>query len=300
MPACVALRSSFNRCLSFRIDDDYIKSSPNRCLKAANDWIGIADDGIFKLGKHSATLGQHIAKLHGNADAEKRCEEVAGGFGAGQDAVSAVRFIPAIHKMGTGQCFWQTNSNGWRKVAYGNDGKPVVIRHEELNVTWEKVWEADGSRYWRHKTDHWISRDGKYIDDSRECYTHNCIPRAWDDIAMDVLVFVARLITPLRWLHSLKAIDLGKHAKTLGDIVMAIWGLVLTIAFVQSIRDLINEADVREMHQKIWNALQSFFEWVALPFDFGVGAARPEFAIVGAILNILAGGSMLIKEAYYF
>lgn len=209
---CLAIRSNFNRCLSFKIDDNYIKSSPNRCLKAANDWIGIADDGIFKLGKHSAHLGQHISKLTGNADAEARCLATAEGFAMGQDAVGAVRFIPAFHKMGTGQAFWQTNSNGWRKAAHSNDGKPITIPHEELNVSWEKVWEADGSRFWRN-ADGWISSDGKYIDDSQGRYTHKCIPRAWDDIAMDVLVLAARILAPIRWLHSLKAIDLENMPK---------------------------------------------------------------------------------------
>jgi hypothetical protein len=69
---------------------------------------------------------------------------------------------------------------------------------------------------------------------------------------------------------------------------------------VQSIRDLINEVDWREIQKRVWNALQAFLDLLALPFDFGVGAAHPVLAIVGAGINMVAAGSLIAKEAVYY
>jgi hypothetical protein len=281
--ASVAVNSNFQK---------YLSSNTNEFFHKANYWGGVFDDGIFKLLQHGAGLGQQISKLTGNSDAQQKCSNVVAGFAAGRDAISAVRFIPAFHKAASGQIFWQTDSSGFRKVAQDQNSNPIRIPREDLNLVWRKV-EKDGQKVWENRNTGSISTDGKYIEDPQG----KAIARDWMDIVMDILILVARALSPIRFLHSLKAIDLGKHAKAMGGVVMAIWSTVLTLNFVQAIRDLLDEADVESIKKRVWDVWQGFIELLAIIFDFGVGSAHPVLACVGAGVNIVCAGSMLFKEA---
>lgn len=286
MPVAGAARTNFDR---------YITSKTNQYINDSNKWLGMFDDGIFKVGQHSAALGQQISQLQDNSEAASKCGRVADGFGIARDAIGAVRFIPALHNLFTGQSFWQTDSEGWRKVAFDRKNNPVSIPREDLlNGTWKKKQ----SGYWEHTTHKWKSYDGKYIDNSKGRYEHKHIGKDWKDIVMNILVVIARVLSPVRWLHSLKGIDLGEHAKTLGGITMGIWGAVLTIGFVQSVENAINETDVAAMTEKNWDAFQGFIDLVSIPFDFGAGAGHPALAITGAVLNIISGTSLILKEGF--
>ena len=274
--------------------ESYLSSNTNTLFDKGNYFCGLLDDGIFKFGQHGAFLGQYIATLNDDKDTANKCASAAAGFTAGRDAISAIRFIPAFHKLCTGQVFWQKNSDGWRRVKQ-DDGKAVRIPHEDLGVKWVKV-EVDGKRIWKNAGGE-ESTDGKYIEDPQngECVTHD-----WMSIAMDVLALIARVLSPVRWLHNLKAYDLGEHAKRMGSVVAAVWGVILTINLVQEVRDLINEVDVQAIRKRVWDVFQAFIDLIAILFDFGIGSAHPGLAIVGAGLNIVSAGSLLAREAVFY
>jgi len=272
----------------------YISSSPNQFFLKGNHWCYLLDDGISKLGQHSAGLGKQIAKMTGNSAAEQKCSNVSAGFAATRDGISAVRFIPTLPHFISGQAFLQTNSTGWRKVAYKN-GSPIRIPHEELTVQWIKVQE-NGKSIWKNSVTNQISTDGIYIDDPHG----RIVARDWMDIVMAILIVIARVLAPVRWLHHLKAIDLGKHVKAMSGVVMGVWGTVLTLGFVQSVRDLIQERDLSLIKKRSWDAFQGCIDLISIPFDFGVGSGHTALAIVGAGVNILSAGSLLIKEANYY
>ncbi len=120
----------------------------------------------------------------------------------------------------------------------------------------------------------------------------------WLDIAMDVLVLIARLISPVRWGHNMKVYDLGKTAApALTGATMGLWGAVLTLNLVQKTRDLIEEEKEHEIFELSWNWIQGSIDLLALPFDFGLGAQHPALAITGACFNIASAASLLARDA---
>lgn len=268
----------------------YLVSNTNQFISQGNYFFWMFDDGVFKLGQHSADLGRQISKVKDNEDAAAKFGYVANGFGAARSVIGAVRFVPAFHKLLTGQIFY---SQGWRRVEH-NAGKPVTIPKDELATNWRWV-EQD--KAWFNPQTGKTSVDGKYIDDVHGEY----LKRDWMDVAMDVLIMIARVLSPVRWLHNLGAIDLGKSAaKWLSGIVMAVWGLVLTIGFVQSARNLIDEVNLELIQKRIGDAISSLLDLISIPFDFGVGSAHPVLAFVGAFLNIASAAVLLIKEGIYY
>lgn len=268
----------------------YLTSNSNKFFKSGNDWCGKFDDGGFKLGYHAAALGAQTANLTGNTDAAHKCRSVANGFEAARAGIGAIRFIFPIHKLLTGQMFWHTDSKGWRRVEQ-KDGRAERIPAEELGSLWKK---HDG--VWHNIKTRKTSLDGKYIESKTGIY----LARDWMDIAMDICVLVARLISPLRWLHNLKVIDLGRHAKALGGVVLAAWSIVLSINLVQSIQGLIEDVELESMQKKIWDTFQSFVDLLALPFEFGIGSGHPTLAMVGTGVNLLSAASLIAKDIVYY
>ena len=111
-------------------------------------------------------------------------------------------------------------------------------------------------------------------------------------------VLFARLISPIRWLHKFKVIDLDpKTAKGLSGASMGLWGTVVGIDFVQAARDLTSEIKPAKVKEHAWTAIQSGIELVALPFDFGLGASHPGLAIAGSIINMISAAAVIVKEA---
>ena len=143
-----------------------------------------------------------------------------------------------------------------------------------------------GQMFWQTNNEGWArDQNGQYIT------------RDWMDIAMDILALFARLITPIRLLHHFKVYDLGHHAsRGLSGASMGLWGSVLAINMVQVTRDLVTETDTQVIHKRAWDGIQSGIDFIALPFDFGLGANHPALAITGAVLNIASAGSMLAKD----
>jgi hypothetical protein len=273
-----------------------ISSNANQYVRDADFWLGMGDDGLGKFGQGIAELGQQIAQLTGNKEAEEKCSNVAGGFATFRDAIGATRWLCHAQKWISGQALWQTDASRkqWRKVLH-RDGKPVEIPHEDLNVKW-RAEGPSGARIWRNEETGQTSEDGKYIEDPRGDY----VLRDWKSIVMDVLIAVGRIFSPISWLNSLKAIDLGKHAKGISAATMAVWGTVLSIGFVASMSDLINEADIDKIKKRAWEAVQGFLDLIALPFDFGVGSAHPVIGIVGKCFNIASAGCQLIREGLFY
>ena len=282
-----AVRSSF---------ESYLSSNINGYVSKANYWCGMFDEGFGKLGQHSAALGQHIAKLSGNSEAEEKCRSISNALGDFREGICAIRFIFPIYKLFSGQTIFQTTDlgdKGWRRVAYDKHG-PIRISREERMSEWQQIALEDGSTLWQSGTRK--SADGKYIDSLAGGY----VKRDWMDIAMDVLIFVARMIAPVRWLHNLKTLDLGEHANAMLAATMALWAMVLGINLVQSTRELVDFVDELDVQKRAWDCVQGFIDLLALPFEFGVGQAHPALAIIGTSLNVISALNSIVKEHIYY
>lgn len=124
--------------------------------------------------------------------------------------------------------------------------------------------------------------------------------RDWKSVAIDILVLAARLLSPFVWLHSMRAIDLGKHAKGIGGATMGLLGVVVTLDFGTSILNLNDELnkgnDQPAICEKFFNTIQTGLDWIALPFDFGLGNGYPPLAITGGVLNLLSATWLIVKE----
>lgn len=263
-------------------------------LRQCGDGIDFLDDGIFKLGQYSAGLGQHISEIRGNDEAAHKCRAVSEAFDTARDAISSIRFIPAFHNLCTGRTFWHTHDDKWRKVAHQN-GVPIIIESRE---GWTKKKDSD---YWKNDKG-WKSLDRKYIDKGygQTGVEYDYVCRDWMDIAMEVLAAVARALSPVMLLHRLGAIDLGKHAKALGGVIMGIWTMITSISLVSSISDVIDEVDLEEFQRKVWEAIHALITFLALPFEFGLGELHPAAAVAGAVINLVEAASYIAKEAVHY
>lgn len=287
-------RSSFENCL--------FSSGANRFFSKIDHGCRVLDDGIFKIGQQGANLVEQISRIGGDSQTAQKCNSAASAFGASRDAIGATRFVFSLHKIPTGQMFWQTAEQtlegetkdqlGWRRVKYKN-GEAVRIPKEELDYKWQQ--RADGT--WRNGD--LSSADGKYIDTTGGEW--GFIERDWMDIAMDILMVFARLIAPVRWLHYLKASHLdARAAKCLGGITMGLWASVLSIGLFQSIRDLSHAVDMQVIQKKVWEVFQAVIDLIGLPFEFGLGASHPILAAIGAGINILSAITFLAREIIFY
>ena len=134
--------------------------------------------------------------------------------------------------------------------------------------------------------------------------------RDWSDIACDVLLLAARLLNPIYWLNKLGAIDLGKHAARIGTAIGCAFTAVTTLCFVQSIRDLIESIEAREMGEefsqmmsrikkKIADCFSSFIDMLSIPADWGMTFnASPAMALASASMSVASGVVFLAKEMF--
>lgn len=134
--------------------------------------------------------------------------------------------------------------------------------------------------------------------------------RDWSDIACDVLLLAARLLNPIYWLNKLGAIDLGKHAARIGTAIGCAFTAVTTLCFVQSIRDLIESIEAREIGEefsqmmsrikkKIADCFSSFIDMLSIPADWGMTFnASPAMALASASMSVASGVVFLAKEMF--
>ncbi len=270
--------------------DRHLTSSTNKWCDSAAYWLGMLDDGVFKCGQYGATLGEHVSKIVGDSASAERCHTVANAFGFGRDILGAIKCGPALHKLFTGQVFWHTDKNGFRKLKVDEYGNYVTIAKGRMG--WDR--RTDGT--WFRAATLENSSDGVYIDDPDGSF----LRRDLRDIAMTLLALVARILSPFRFLHNMKVVDLGDYAKHMGHVVMGVWGAVLSINLAKSIEDIVNEVDSAAIRKQVWEIFQGAVDLAALPFDFGVGSGHPALAMTGAVLNLVSAGSLIVKDLVYY
>jgi hypothetical protein len=132
--------------------------------------------------------------------------------------------------------------------------------------------------------------------------------RDWLDIAMDVLLLVARVLNPICWLNKLGVIDLGKHASRMGTTIGCAFSAVTTLSFVQSIRDLVDSIEeakpgeafkdmMSRIKKKVADCFSGLVDMLSIPADCGMAFnASPEMALASACMGVASGVVFLAKE----
>jgi hypothetical protein len=289
-----------------RVCESHLQSSGNKFMSSGNYFAGMADDGVGKFFENLTGLIGFSLAASGHSAAADQCQTISNKFADFRGAIGFFREFFAIHSFLTGQTFWQTTDGKWRLVLVDNHThSPRTISRTKRREEWK----------YDKKLNSWVSNfkprsysvDGKYIEGGDERICHN-----WMDIAMRILTLIARILTPINWLHNRGAIDLGPHAKGMSGTVTAIWGIVLSINLAQSIDDVIHFFGEKgiDLRRKVWNCFQSAIDLIALPFDMGVGKVNLglnwgqggslAIAILGTVLNLIAALSLILKEWTYY
>lgn len=126
--------------------------------------------------------------------------------------------------------------------------------------------------------------------------------RGFMEIAVDTAVLVARLLSPVNWLHSVKAINLGDHSKRISGVIMGIWGFVVATIFAGEVHKLLFDKETNRnpklMGKQVVAVAGAGIDLLALPFDCGVGSLHPALGITGAVLNILSSLKTIKEKAF--
>jgi hypothetical protein len=161
-----------------------------------------------------------------------------------------------------------------------------------------------------------VECDEEHADVIAEGHNHRLITtmnvvkrRDWLDIALDVVLMVARFLNPLLWLDRIKAIDLGHHRDWIGKTVGCAFTAVTCISFIQSIKDLGNDVSLaarrphfdQERLRKRWaDLLSNFVDVLSIPYDSGwTFSSSKGGALATAICGLASGFIWLAKEAKY-
>lgn len=122
------------------------------------------------------------------------------------------------------------------------------------------------------------------------------VVRPAHEIAQDILILTYRTLSPISYANRFKDF-LGKHAFGMGLTTMfAIAGTILIEAGVK-IKELATKA-AGDMAARIRALISCILDLAALPFGFGFGMnGRPEVAIVGSAITIVANGFYLYDQA---
>lgn len=248
--------------VSSSILDGYLKG-PGRFFDKGRVWAEHTDRFLM-LGEHLSGIGKNISVLTGNTEATERCASISSTFGAARSPLSFGRTFVTLEKAFTGKMFWrQTESGTWLKATTTPQGEYKTNNRGEIEH------DAQGT---------YVTRD-------------------WMDIAMDLLALAARTLSGILFGHNHNLYNLGQHAKWIKGAVIGLWGAVLSINLVQSIRNLVDETNKIEIRKKVMEVIKGIFDLLALPFDCGIGMnVHPGLAIAGGIFSTLSAGTYLISE----
>lgn len=116
------------------------------------------------------------------------------------------------------------------------------------------------------------------------------------DILIDICVLAARCLNPVKWLDKMKAIDIGKHAETIGKAITACWAAVTTLCFVSALVKYMT-VKPKEMVDEMANLICSFFDMLSMPWDvFNLFSYHPVVSLVGGGLMGLSGTVWLVAQ----
>ncbi|NGX60704.1 MAG: hypothetical protein K940chlam9_00171 [Chlamydiae bacterium] len=253
-------------------------------------------DRIFNLGEKGSQIGATVLTLQGKSAAAGTLNGYSHAFDVARSPLGAIRLITPWHSLFTGTMFWQQNRDGSFRRVEQEGGKAKVLSREELQQNY--TYNKKGGAY-IHKT-HPMKRssDGRYVDKNLNGVR---VPHDWMSIAIGIMILAARTLTSINFLHSLKAFDLGKHAKGVGGAIAGLWCAVLSLDLIANIKSASEAPTMQTMRKSLVNAFCDVLDLVSLPFDFGIAMnIHPALTIVGSTLSILSSVSYIAKEYYYY
>lgn len=262
-----------------------------------------AIERIFMAGQYAGLTAAKVNELKGNTAEAEKCQNISNGFASARNGLGIIRVVFPLEKLFTGKLIYQRYS-------------AEDIKQAKQNHTFED-WMVEGAlkKAAVDNSGELLKVNNTLIYLSNDSEEGIYLTRDWMDIVMDICVLAARLLSPVTWLHHLKAYDLGKHAKGIGTAIGSLWAVVITMSFVQNIRDVVNTVkaskennDVsdnqsdREIRKSAADAIIGFFDFLSIPFDvFEMGMnAHPTIALVGCGIGLLSAGSYLAKETLYY
>ncbi len=247
---------------NFSLTESYL-SGPSQTFKS---WNNGAERffRMFDFLQSVSQIGQLCCELNGKAVAAGRFKVVSNHVGIIDTGVGASRFLCAWDKVFTGQMIWETKTVIVKEkvTIAGADGKekPQIKRTKKVTMTNER--------------------------------------RDLLDIILDISILIARTLSPLNLLHKLKALDLGKHAKNMGHVVIGAFGFVIAINLVQCIRG-VYDATQENLREKVAWATSAVFDFIAYPFQIGFIRGGVVVTTIGLSFRILSAlGYLFVDIAY--
>lgn len=121
--------------------------------------------------------------------------------------------------------------------------------------------------------------------------------RGWISAALDTQLCIARILSPLTWLHRLGTIDLGAHAARIGTTIGTLYTIVTGICLSSAIHQYVT-AKKGEVEAALVTLIAEIGDAWALLWDLGYCFNTPELSIVGEIGQAFSSFAWIAREAY--
>lgn len=187
--------------------------------------------------------------------------KVVGGADKCRAFISATRFMFSIEYILTGKFLFEQDIATGDFIRINSEGNRVFGRDQKTN-------KHLGQRVFRH----------------------------WADIVSDIVTAVGRFFSPVQFLAKIKAIEIGKHSKWVGIVIMVAFTLVTAICTVRSIEEMVkNGANKVAVLELLSNVLDS----AAMYWENGFFLdSVPEVALAGAVIGTICMAFYIFKEIY--
>lgn len=233
----------------------YLNSNPGKYSKSVDKGIGTSKD-IMGLASDALNFGSALAQCQGDQPTSDQLMRVATPFSQAGSALGSFRVIFSIEKFATGKVFWKTTTYK------GEKGETYIDKETGLTVkTGDVIWEKD-------KEDNYKTQ-------------------SWSNIAADVLRLIQRTFSGLFFANKHGIVELGDHAKGLGEVSSGVSTVYTLLDFYKKGSDLYEGKYTKRSPFLIMKMLGATLGCVGLPFTLGI------FAMNGGNLAILVAGSSI-------
>ncbi|MEZ5315214.1 MAG: hypothetical protein R3E91_03260 [Chlamydiales bacterium] len=125
-------------------------------------------------------------------------------------------------------------------------------------------------------------------------------PKSHMSIISNILATLARCVfSPINWLHDMGIHKLGTHAEEMGNTVVGIWAICISLETIEIVKSIKNTNEYDQMKKLILNFVSNVLDLISLLIDFISrikGRQLAPLGIAASAIGLITKSSYLLKE----